>query len=341
MIIIDAFLFSEPSEREVLLTKFHLGSAVVTEWILLENSYTFRGEYKGLRAHEVLADPAFAPFRERVTVVSTEIKFPLVHSQDSNGDAITFVSQYAQRDSVMEYLDQKWAGRPDAWLLISDTDECLDGSTTNKRTSLLNWTRLGSDLLVLDRKRFWFDFDNVWPAQRFTPLVRISALRGWFGPGHSLGTIRGPLIRSWPSAGLRGLLYEYSACYGLAAVRRKYDTVGHVGMQQPDLDRALACNHRPQFRIKGQQVGLGRDDWLERVRLTERNSPDYVRENFERLRTRNIADNYVENRKRFYPGFFSPLGQLKRKGHALYEDLRDTYASVRIRFSGGRFPTLV
>ncbi len=176
MNLIDTFLFSEPSEKEVLLTKLHLGSPVVSEWILAENAYTFRGEYKGLFAQEILADPRFTPFRDRITIISTETKYPTVDPFDKGGDRITFQSQYAQRDSVMDYIRKRWGEHPDAWLLVSDADECLDGSTPTKLSKLVQWTRLGSDLLNLDRRRFWFDFDNVWPAKRFTPLVRIAPL---------------------------------------------------------------------------------------------------------------------------------------------------------------------
>jgi hypothetical protein len=341
MIVIDTFLFSEPSEKEVLLTKLHLGSNIVSEWIVSENTYTFRGEYKGLLTEAALNDPRFATFRDRIKVISSEIKYPNVNPLDKEGDKITFQSQYAQRDFVIDYLKERWGGQPNAWLLISDTDECLDGTTAAKRNKLKGWTRLGSDLLILDRRRFWFDFDNAWPAKRFTPLVRISSLTKWFGPGNSLGKIRGSMTSSWPSAGLRDLIYEYSACFDLAAVYRKYDTVGHVGMLREDLDRALACNHRPQFRIKGQQLSFRRDDWLERVRLSEQNSPEYVREHFESLHTGNIPDNYNENRRHFYPELFTTRGSLTRKTHGQYEDLRDIFRSARNRLFERRFPILI
>ena len=341
MILIDTFLFSEPSEKEVLLTKLNLGSDLVSEWVLVENAYTFRGEYKGLFAKDLIAAPEFGPFRNRISVVSSEIAFPHVRPDDRNGDTITFRSQYAQRDSAMEHLLQRWRGHPDAWILISDTDECLDVSTSLKRHRLRRATHLGSDLLTLARRRFWFDFDNMWFAKRSTPLVRMSALAEWVRAGKSLGELRGRGILGDSSGGLNHLLYEYSTCFDIAGVYRKYDTVAHVGMLREDIDRALECNHRPQFRIKGQRLGFSRDDWLERVRLTERNSPAYVREHFERLRTGNIPDNYAENRKRLYPEFFSPLASFKRRSNTLYEDFRDTYRTARDRLNGRRFPSLV
>ncbi|WP_337286871.1 hypothetical protein [Candidatus Methylomirabilis sp.] len=341
MILIDTFLFSEPSEKEVLLTKLNLGSDLVSEWVLVENAYTFRGEYKGLFAEHLIASPEFDPFRSRISVISLEIAFPKVRPDDSDGDDLTFPSQYAQRDSAMGHLLRRWSGQPDAWVLISDTDECLDVSTPLKRHRLLRATRLGSDLLTLDRRRFWFDFDNRWFAKRSTPLVRMSALAEWVRAGESLGELRGRGILGNSAGGLNHLLYEYSTCFDISGVYRKYDTVAHVGMLREDIDRALSCNHRPQFRIKGQQLGLTRDDWLERVKLTERNSPTYVRENFERLRTGNIPDNYVENRRRLYPEFFSPLASFKRRSNTLYEDLRDAYRTARNRLNGRRFPSLV
>ena len=340
MIIIDTFLLSEPFEKEVLLAKFCMGSSIVTEWIISENAYTFRGEFKGLLANGILSDSRFTQFRDRIKLVSTEVKYPRVNPYDKNGDKTTFLSQYDQRDTVIDHVREKWEGQKDVWLLVSDADECLDGSTSTKRGNILQWTRLGSDLLILDRKRFWFDFDNEWRAQRFTPLVRIPALIKWLGSGNSLGKLRGSMISSWPSAGLSGSIFEYSACFDKKGIYRKYETIGHVGMFREDIDRALECNHRPQFRIKGQQLGPRRDDWLERIQLNERNSPTYVRERFELLRTGNIPDDYIENRKRFYPEFTSTRGLLTRRYFALRENLGDRYRTARNRLLNRVFPSL-
>jgi hypothetical protein len=339
--IVDTFLFSEPREVELLLLKLTLGDEVVSEWVVAESAYTFRGEHKGLFARRLVeTDPRFARFRDRITVISSEAAFPAVRPDDPHGDAITFRSQYAQRDQVLEHLTARWGAVSDAWLFVSDTDECLDGTTPAKRALLQRHLSLSTDFLMFDRVRFWFDIDNVWPAKRYTPLVRIPPLLRFLTTGHSLGEIRGPMTRGWPSAGLEGLVFEYSNCIDRDGVYRKYDTVGHVGMLREDLDRALACNHRPQFRIKGQSVGVSRDDWMHRIVLTERNSPAYVREHYSRLRTGNIADDYEENRRRYYPELFSLRGTLKRTQARLGADLRDTAQSIRHRLQNRRFPSL-
>jgi len=52
--IVDSFLFSEVYETELLLLKFILENEGVDEWIILENSYSFQGNYTGLHAQKIL-----------------------------------------------------------------------------------------------------------------------------------------------------------------------------------------------------------------------------------------------------------------------------------------------
>ena len=79
MKIVDAFLFSEPHEKEVLLIKLNLGARHVAEWVLIENEYTHQAEPKGLFAREMLdGDSRFDPFRDRLTIISGSHRFPKV-----------------------------------------------------------------------------------------------------------------------------------------------------------------------------------------------------------------------------------------------------------------------
>ena len=77
--IVDAFLFSEPHEKEVLLVKLNLGARHVTEWVLIENEYTHQGGLKALHAREWIdGEPRFDPF-ERIptswTIISGTHQF--------------------------------------------------------------------------------------------------------------------------------------------------------------------------------------------------------------------------------------------------------------------------
>ena len=68
--IVDSFLFSEVFEKELLLLKFILEDQHIAEWIILENAYSFQGEYKGLHAQELInSDDRFLPFKDRITII--------------------------------------------------------------------------------------------------------------------------------------------------------------------------------------------------------------------------------------------------------------------------------
>ncbi|MCU0339535.1 MAG: hypothetical protein MUE30_06605, partial [Spirosomaceae bacterium] len=123
--IIDTFLFSEPHEKESLLIKLILGGDFITEWIIVENEYTFQGEYKGVFAQQVLdGDERFAPFRDRIHVISASMKHPPIDYNRKDIDTQGMDSERRQRSLAQNYILSKY---PDTtWVLLSDADEALD-----------------------------------------------------------------------------------------------------------------------------------------------------------------------------------------------------------------------
>lgn len=69
MAIYDTFLFADPSERDVLLAKLHIENNIVDHWFVVDTAYSNTGKFKGYHCKKVLNDPAFLPFRQRITVV--------------------------------------------------------------------------------------------------------------------------------------------------------------------------------------------------------------------------------------------------------------------------------
>lgn len=64
---------------------------------------------------------------------------------------------------------------------------------------------------------------------------------------------------------------------------------------------SLLTNHWTKSAARGERVGERPTDWFEKVELDEHNSPVYVRDNLDRLRTGLIPVDYRRNRDMVYP----------------------------------------
>ena len=175
MKIVDSFLFSEPYEKEVLLTKMILGDQHTAEWIIVEGAYTFQGEYKGLHAQNVIdSDERFAPFRSRIHVITTTVANPALDYTRKDIDTQGMDSERRQRSLAREYIIGKYAD--DVWVLLSDSDEMLDLGEPEKQELLQQKIETNTNgLIFVPRRRFWYDFDNLWNA------VRSSSHGHWEG----------------------------------------------------------------------------------------------------------------------------------------------------------------
>ncbi|MGB6057403.1 MAG: hypothetical protein WBF71_03995, partial [Microthrixaceae bacterium] len=116
----------------------------------------------------------------------------------------------------------------------------------------------------------------------------------------------------------------------------------HSGYTVEDLGCALRCNHRVVARSRGVLVTDSDRDLLARVQLTPDNSPDYVRRNLTSLRTGNISDDYLDQRRKEYPqwdgshrnGWSMLLGRFGRASKEALEWIRckGTFAIRRLGF---------
>ncbi len=302
--MIDTFLFSEPHEKEVLLIKLILGGEHITEWIIVENEYTFQGEYKGLFARQVIdSDQRFAPYRDRIHIISAQMKHPPIDYDLGNVDTQGMNSERRQRSLAREYIINKYPD--DTWVLLSDADEALDLTSDTRRLSFLE-NRLSASangLVCVPRRRFWYDFDNLWLAIRATPMVTVKRLREAEGD-MGMGSLRSDNIGShgeWEHT----FIYEYSYCYSKEAILRKYRTFPHGGMTNEEILQSMRCNHIPISALRKKKLDLHRDLWMEKVALTPQNAPKYVREHLEILRTHVVDVNYAQNRLADYPFLYT------------------------------------
>jgi hypothetical protein len=307
--IIDTFLFSEPHEKESLLIKLILGGDFITEWIIVENEYTFQGEYKGVFAQQVLdGDERFAPFRDRIHVISASMKHPPIDYNRKDIDTQGMDSERRQRSLAQNYILSKY---PDTtWVLLSDADEALDLTSFADNLFFLE-TQLKTaqnGMVQIPRRRFWYDFDNLWNAIRATPIVTVARLRQATGD-MGMGLLRSDHISAVPEWE-RTLVFEYSYCYQKEHILRKFKTFPHGGYTEEEILQTMHCNHIPISSFRGSKIDLHRDLWMEKVLLTEVNSPTYVRQNLAKLRTNVISSDYKKNREKAYPHLFTTLHKM-------------------------------
>ena len=313
MRIVDAFLFSEPHEKEVLLVKLNLGARHVTEWVLIENEYTHQAEFKGLHAREMIdGDPRFDPFKDRLTIISGTHRFPEVDPAriDEQGLAADRAQRELARDYLLDTFDD------DTWVLVSDADEALDVSSDENYDYLCRKVaKLGEPVVPLPRTRYWYDIDNLWLDRRATTLVRVGEIRYHdteMGQHRQTWTMR-PI--QWPNS----VVYEYSYCYRREDIERKFRSFAHAVYSPDEIAQSIACNHVPVSALRERKPDLTSHlSWFKKVKLSRRNSSEYVLRNQDLLRTNVVPPDYEENRRKAYPELFT----LSQRGKRRYRELR-------------------
>jgi hypothetical protein len=296
--IIDSFCFFEPYQIDMLLIKFNVEDSLVGEWVITENTYSFRGDYKGPHVLKQIleTDKRFEKFLPKIKVFEVEIERKCqIGVEDWE---IIFLQREAQR----EYILNKYS--PDTWLLVSDIDEIIDFVNPNKALLMLHELQEHDGMPVHPNPIFFaYDFDNTfdpigdWLGLVFVQLsylqkrgIRLEQPR----MEHRTGYIM--------PRGLTG--YHYHSCNKPQEIWRKLNTYGHTNFCKEDVNQWLYYNHG-MFRSKlGEKLDPNRFN-LEQVELTEKNSPKYVRENIECLKTHSVHPNYRENRQKWLSGDYS------------------------------------
>lgn len=306
MKIIDSFLFSEVFEKELLLIKFILEDPYVNEWILLENAYSFQGEYKGLHAKNLLdSDVRFAVYRDRITIIAKEMR-PEVLNKSLVLDEKAFKVEFWQRNLAHDYFINNYSDND--WIIISDVDEALDFTDEIRCNELFE--RIENDtqgVLHVATRRYWFDFDNAYKIMYGIPMCTRKYL---LENGKKLHDVRfeyhGDLKMQWKNI----IGFEYSSCFDAGHIIRKLETGAHMGFSEINLKQALFCNHRVISEKRKRTLKPTNKFMLDTILLDESNSPKYVRDNLPTIKTNNIDPNYLENRLKAYPKLYSRFYEL-------------------------------
>jgi hypothetical protein len=277
MKLIDTFLFSEAYENEILLAKFHLEDSFVSEWILIENAYTFQGDYKGLFATQVIdSDKRFDPFKSKIKIISSETVYPKIdNASEGIHDHIAFNAEFFQRELSKDYIFEKYEDGD--FVFISDTDEMIDCEDLDKKNFLIAKMKQAKDGIVCMPKTVYaFDFDNQWMAKdRSTAIFRISYLKE---SQLLFSQARRQFLMNkiqWPL----NLHFEFTSCFSIEHIYRKCSTFSHAGTALTEIQEAMLCNHMPISKSRGGILSLDAKNWYIQIPLTKQNSPRYIREN--------------------------------------------------------------
>jgi len=327
--IVDSFLFSEVYETELLLLKFILENEGVDEWIILENSYSFQGNYTGLHAQKILdADDRFNPYKHKITIISKEEKTKELPKHQAL-DKFSFQVEYWQRDLANDYFLQKYSNED--WIMVSDVDEMIDFTDAARVSELNEKMKASKDgLLKIPTRRYWNDFDNEYRQIIGNAMCNKKYLVTNNKKLHDIrAENRKVLKKGWKNI----IEFEYSSCYSPEHMLTKFYTSTHTGFTPTDLKQSLRCNHRPTREIVGAKPENTDKFFFETVLLTEKNSPKYVRDNLAFYKTNAVDVKYKQNRRVDYPELFTTLYYVKRFFNPLSEWLAKTIKRIKKRLS--------
>ena len=160
-------------------------------------------------------------------------------------------------------------------------------------------------MVFVPRRRFWYDFDNLWHAVRSTPLVTVAQIRAATGE-LDMGLLRSDHI-GYSDQWDRTLIFEYSYCYNRDYILRKFRTFPHGGITDSEIEQSMHCNHMPISALRNKKIDLHKDLWMEKVVLNDQNSPRYIQQNLDSLRTNVVDSDYLTNRQNDYSPLYSPF----------------------------------
>jgi hypothetical protein len=309
------FLFSDISEWELFVAKILSEQSLVEHWFVVDGEYSFKGEFIGLCAKNLLQnEPRLSQFISRITIIENRENFFESLKYSSRPSVVDFLRTIRNRTYIKTLRKEKVffsvekntrdlatasvldRCKNSDWLFISDVDEILDSSGPRGEYIRDKLSKAPGKVLRVHRLRYVFDFDNLDPQIKFCPIVQISLLRG--NRQFKISDFRfrqDGLILSG-----KALVFEYSYCFPLDAIKRKLQNFAHVGPDKDMFSAALRLNHH--------FIQPGMSDaprvWLEQCEIEGELHAAYIIQNLSHLRTGNINPDYKLARSIEYPQLF-------------------------------------
>jgi hypothetical protein len=315
-------MFSNFGEIELLYAKISTEESLVSDWIVVEGAYSFRGASKPLILSQLLkSDPRFKPYLDRIHVVEVHenlildfkygvkylilkrIEFffrKLIFGINLNQKRLMlekkyfFVENASRNAAVPKILDLSNSNND--WVLISDVDEILNLNNDLIKDSVIEIMESQDLFSLLYRQKFVFDFDNFDSQQRFTPFINVELLKRSINPKLSEFRSR---FNGVPQV-KHPYVSEYTFCFSLETVLEKYEMFPHVSPPKQKLLEALRINATPLYDDSNDEDIR----WYKKVNILDYSVPNYIVDNLDKLKTHNIDENYKINRKIQFPGLF-------------------------------------
>ena len=299
--IVSSFSISGEHESDMLYLHLGCETDFVDRWVITENTYDFKRRKKKKFLKELVNQDRFSRYRDRVSVNTVSIcpehnRFfkELAIYQPYGQQGYFFIPEQLQRLSAITWLLHNNCNPEATYVLVSDCDEFYCPSHEDHRllTGLLK--AQAPDKLLLARRKFHFDYNNISMQHRSTPLVNL----GWalISPFERLAQARfrsAPLYQSQDH-----LISEYHNCFQLEDLRHKYVSHPHPeSFSNLEFLLASKMNHVLVTLSKLNDLQESSDIRCETLSLSHKYIPKFIRENSEYL-TNSVDKSYGENRSR-------------------------------------------
>jgi hypothetical protein len=308
-------MFSDIEEIDLMYIKILAESSLVKEWVIVEGAYTFRGHSRPLILKNILEnDIRFKPYLTRIHVIENKVnivsefkfskkfivrksiellarKFLKLHYEPQKRTLYEMKYFYAEkklRDTALFKIFEL-SKEEIEWVFVSDVDEILNVEHANIYDAVIELLNSEDLFILLYRKKFVFDFDNLDGQQRFTPLVNINLIKQMRIP--SLSEFRhrfdGVIQTDLP------YVIEYSYCFSAEAIIRKLNSFPHVSPPADFIQLAMKVNSTFLYPDSNRREVR----WLNKIDISKYQVPKYVLQNLKVIKTNNVDANYKQNRK--------------------------------------------
>lgn len=319
--IYSVFLYSDPSEYELLVAKVSTEQKYVESWIIVESNHSFKGRKKEFTlTQRISADSRLSSYRDQIHIIENRENFletvedlfkaRALHALEGQSRKILnqnykfyerkhrekkfFKVERMTRDLAIDLLLEISKGR--GWAFICDVDEIL----TIPKHEIGRWHEVlssGEKFLRFRRFRYVFDFDNLDGQFRTCPLVDISLLRD--KKAYRISEFRERQDGIFHERFLK--IVEFSYCLSLDGIKIKLNDFSHVAPPNSEIEKALLLNHSLRYPDDPET----NVNWLRKVSVVTETHPEYIVEFQETLMTGVINKNYLNERKLWYPELFS------------------------------------
>ena len=319
--IYSVFLYSDPSEYELLVAKVSTEQDYVESWIIVESDHSFKGRKKEFTLKQrISSDSRLSSYRDQIHIIENRenflekvaepVKAKILHALESKSRHLLnqnykfyerkhtekkfFKVERMTRDLAIDLLLEVSKGR--GWAFICDVDEIL----TISKHDIGRWHGVlsnGEKFVRLRRFRYVFDFDNLDGQFRTCPLVDISLLRD--KETYKISEFRERQDGIFHENFLK--VVEFSYCLSLDGIKIKLNDFSHVSPPNSEIEKALLLNHSLRYP-EDPRTNV---NWLTKVPVVTETHPEYIVEFQDKLMTGVVNKNYLNERKLFYPDLFS------------------------------------